>query len=79
MAQEFGIRVTSLGPNRLRVIALVRPYLWLSPKQALALASSGNPILLGEQFSWPNAWPLRDELNDLGASVEMFVTSGCDH
>lgn len=46
---------------------------------ALKLASSGEPVVIGEQFSRTEMERMSARLKELGATAELYVTSGPDH
>ena len=78
--QEFGVRLLSCGPNRLRVLARVRPILGQSPAAARAMIDSGEPVLLAVDVIHTEAAEIVRDLRGLGATVEMFISGdGPDH
>lgn len=77
MAAAFGVRMLSCGPNRLAVLAGVRPLLQLSPREVRSLIDLGEPVLLTIDVPQFSAEKLAREFTRLGASVEIFVSMPC--
>jgi ribosomal protein L7/L12 len=78
--QVFDVRLLDIGPNRLPVLARVRPLLDRPPAECRELLDAGN-ILVASGLVRDKALNLASELEQLGAHVEIEVSpwSACDH
>jgi hypothetical protein len=77
MSAGFGVRVLQTGPDRLAVMARIRPRLDWSPARLKAAIDCGEPIVIATETSHSRAWDLVKEFERLGATVEAYVTDPC--
>ena len=79
MAPSFGVRLRNLGPNRIKVMCLLRRQLRLSLNSLKAVVDAG-PIEVISEECWTTAHNLADEFERLGAVADVFVSStGHEH
>jgi ribosomal protein L7/L12 len=76
MAAAYGVRLIDCGPNRLAVLAKARPLLQRPPAEVRAAVDRG-PVLLAEDIGRWAAERLATEFEQLGATVEIFVSIPC--
>jgi hypothetical protein len=77
VSAAYGVRLTAPGPNRLAVLARVRPILGRPPAEVRAALDGGGPVLLAIDVGLPAAEGMAEDLRRLGASVEIFVSDPC--
>ena len=74
---EFGIRVLDCGEKPLPVLVKIRPILCVTPSNVKKRAASGKPFVLVEGVNYFEAEELSKCLRNLGARVEIFVSTLC--
>lgn len=77
MSAGFGVRVIHTGPNRLAVMAQIRPRLDWSPARLKAAIDGGEPIVITTETNYSGARNLVKEFERLGATAEAYVTDAC--
>src|SRR5262245_20608796 len=77
MSSEYGIRVTSIGPNRLAVLVRARSLLHRSPAEVKVAFDSGHAVELARVVSRRDLARLAAELRSIGAEFEIYVTTQC--
>lgn len=74
MAQAFGVRPLECGPNRLAVLAIVRPLLSRPPAEVKAAITGGPPVEIAIDIDRDAAFGMAEELRQLGAKAEVFIS-----
>jgi len=74
MSQAFGVRLLECGPNRLAVLAIVRPLLGRPPAEVKAAITGGQPVEIAIDIGRDAATDMAEELRQLGAKAEVFVS-----
>lgn len=77
MSAGFGVRVLHTGPNRLAVLARIRPRLDWPPARLKAAIDRNEPIVIATATSHSRARDLVKEFEQLGATVEAYITDPC--
>ena len=77
MSAGFGVRVTSIGPNRLAVISRVRSLTQRAPALVKSEFDSGRPVEVVTDVGHCEAESIAGEFRSLGAEVEIYVSSPC--
>lgn len=77
MSASYGIRLRAPGPNRLEVLAYIRPILGRPPAEVKAALDCGEPFLLAIDISRWDVERMAKSLRRLGAIFEIFVSEPC--
>src|SRR5688500_3538675 len=76
MSQAFKVRLTAIGPNRLPVLARIRPLLGLPSARCRSLAEAGG-LVVARDLMRGEAEHLAAELRALGSTATVAICCGC--
>ncbi len=76
MSALFGVRLKCCGPNRLAIMTKAREWLRLPPAEVKSRMDAGAVIVV-EDVSMNTALQIASEWTQLGAEVEVFISTSC--